>query len=182
METKVLECQFCSKLFSEDDVKRMLFFPESSGCWNCYVILSKEPIRKSCFGKKSIVDTHGKVVPQGHAYDPTAVQCRADVGFCPHRFICPKFISGEIMSERTAVKEAYPMIPFKQKDSIIGEAFSLCLKGTTKSNLHKLVTNHGGDAVRILRIFRKGVINDTYWKLDEIGEYLKIYLLPETSI
>lgn len=181
MEPKVLQCQFCEKSFGEDDVKRMRFFPQSAGCWDCYVELSKSPIQKSCFGKASLLDSHGKPKPQGFAYDPTAVECRPDVGLCPHRHICPKFINGQIHRERVAIQEAYPVIPFKQKDSIIGEAFELCLKGTTKAALQKLVTANGGDAVRILRIFRKGTARDQYWMMDEVGDYLKIYFVPEDS-
>lgn len=174
-EVKPFECETCSGAFSETDVKRLEFFTDTMTCFKCYITIRQKPINVSCFGKETVYATNGTVKPGGFAYDPISIDCKPEGGTCPHRFICPEFISRRIETLRLAMLDKFPMIPFKQKDTIIREAFKMCLKGTTKKKLFAMVTDLKGDPVRILRTLRRGKNNEGTWRLDEVGHSIKIF-------
>jgi hypothetical protein len=137
--------------------------------------MTAQPINVTCFGKET-VRRGDRVVPGHFAYDPLAVECKAEGGICPFRLICPKFANGQIREMHYELLEVYPMIPFKQKDTIVYKAFQMCLAGTTMSKLRKFVESEKGDPVRVLRHFRKGEANGATWDFDEVGESIRIYL------
>lgn len=57
--SKVFQCVLCEERFTEDDFKKLLFFPSTCICRSCYNDANKD--KSVCFGKKEHYDNHSLV-------------------------------------------------------------------------------------------------------------------------
>ncbi len=87
-DTKVLECLVCRRRYSRNDVEDGLYWVETFTCSLCYADMQRQPYRRSCFGKPTVVDERGRVVERGH--DPKAVECST---LCLDRNVCARLFS-----------------------------------------------------------------------------------------
>lgn len=171
----LVECIQCAERFSEEDIVRYKYFPTTFVCYKCYMRMWKLPLSESCFGK---------------AYKTNAAECRL---LCPDRRLCPKFQSGAMqmkheMSERdrkAALALLYNKPTYKRNrdhpfraGSLAHQAFELCRKGTTRSQLEKLAKQFEGDVPRLLRLFRKEQIYGFKWSWVEAGTSFRIDFAP----
>lgn len=86
----LLECRFCKEKYSEDDVRRLLYFPDTQVCANCYKQGQEQKYQEWCFGKPDL-KAGQKILAYG--YDETSPDCSQA---CPDRRYCPLFLSGQI--------------------------------------------------------------------------------------
>lgn len=174
MPGKVLKCIGCENKFTEDDVLNLEFFLDVFYCYQCLRGEKKKPFTQNCFGKLTKYSRNGAV--EGYGYDPVeSIDCRT---FCSARKVCVLFAKSKIKDMRESLKLGKQLdesMPFKQKNSIIAKAFTMCLDGTTRRKLKKFVEDQGGDITRILRVLRAEKHKDKNWKYDEHGKYIKIY-------
>lgn len=171
---KILRCSLCTKRFSIEDVKEYRFFPETLTCFGCYQTLSKRDYSFTCFGKQNKVSDTGKVIKFG--YDPGAsVDCSMH---CPHRKICRLFASKEIHQKQQDIAFE-KKLPFRNKGTVIRQAFKMCLKGTTKKRLVNFIERKGKVSWRILRILKSGTDGKHHWRYEQVLKVIKIYLEME---
>lgn len=151
---KVLRCLICRNKFTEEDVKTLTFFPETSGCYNCYKELSESPFSRTCFGKLNVVESG---VIRHFGYDPIA---SIDCSFhCPHRKICKLFAESRIKKLRKKL-----LTPF---EGAIADVFRLALEGSRPKKFYRSVDKAKG-SLRKLRSQLK-------WILDEKRKAVKLY-------
>ena len=64
--------------------------------------------------------------------------------------------------------------PYRQKTSIIHQAFQLAKKGVKESELTRYITKRSGNAARVLKELKKGSAQGYLWDVDDFNGYLKI--------
>lgn len=155
MKGQVLRCSLCGNKFTDEDVKTLTFFPETSGCYNCYRRMSKAPFSRTCFGKLSVVNGTGNIKHYG--YDPLAsTDCSL---LCPHRHVCKLFANKRIRKMRAKL-----LTPFTGP---IADVFRLALKGT-KPKRFAIAVKKAQGSLKKLR-------TQLGWVLDEKRKAVKLY-------
>ena len=128
-DKKLMVCVLCTEKYSEEDVRALRYFSDTSICFKCYLDMQEQKHSIACFGKSDLVLTVkgvSKRVAEG--YDPVSPDCNADKGICPDRRYCPLFISGKIHQLQKAVTPVTVAKPTAQP-----KAPSTSLRPSTKS-------------------------------------------------
>lgn len=170
MNDKVLRCSLCTKKFDKEDVKKYRYFVEISTCYNCCEDMSKKDFSFTCFGKPNKISDTGKVI--GFGYDPVlSTDCSLH---CRHKVICKLFATGELerLKEQVAIDES---IPFK-RNTVIGTAFRMCMKGTTDKKLHRFLEKETNNTERVVRILKSGANGRQKWLFKQVANIMKIYV------
>jgi len=150
----VLRCLLCGEKYTEEDVRTLTFFPETSGCYDCYRRMSKSPFSRTCFGKLNVV-SNGTIKHFG--YDP---QVSLDCSFhCPHRKVCKLFAEKRIKKLRAKL-----LTPF---ECAVADVFRLALKGTKSKRFYRAVKKARGSLLKLRSQLR--------WVLDEKKRAVKLY-------
>jgi hypothetical protein len=64
--------------------------------------------------------------------------------------------------------------PYKQKSSIIHQAFQMAKHGVKEVELTKYITKRSGNPARVLKELKKGAAQGFLWDVEDFNGYLKI--------
>lgn len=109
-DKKLMPCLLCDIKYSENDVKELLYFPDTSICYRCYADMKEQRYEVSCFGKPDLIlELRGQPTLIAQGYDPNSPECKTEHGLCPDRRYCPLFVTSKILQLRKAVVRSKPV-------------------------------------------------------------------------